>query len=100
MNTIIKTITKKVNGLSLYSVEKLDHINLNGFTFIEQHIFNGYNIITYENSLIKEHVVTITIFQMSFPHYLGLLEIKDGVSKGKLGWTKLIKSLNRIPCLN
>ena len=98
MNIILKTITRTVGGLKLYSAEKVNDIDLTGFTLEKEIKFKHYRIFVYKNSLIADHTVTLEIFQVDVENQFqrNIVKLQENISHGKVGWTSLGRDLKSI----
>lgn len=67
MNIILKTTTKLVGGLKLYSVDKVNDVDLKEFKFVKEIDFKTYRVFQYINestALEKGNSIQLDVFQL------------------------------------
>ena len=61
MNIILKTTTKLVGGLKLYSVDKVNDANLTGFTLNKEINFKTYRVFQYSKDNVQLDVFQLKV---------------------------------------
>ena len=61
MNIILKTTTKLVGGLKLYSVDKVNDANLTGFTLNKEINFKTYRVFQYTKDNVQLDVFQLKV---------------------------------------